>query len=49
VITDVMGLSRRKMIEALIAGQKDPAKLARLADHRVRASQETLREASAAA
>ena len=45
VITDVMGLSGRKMIEALIAGQKDPAKLARLADHRVRASQETLREA----
>jgi transposase len=35
VITDVMGLSGRKMIEALIAGQKDPAKLARLADHRV--------------
>jgi transposase len=45
VITDIMGLSGRKMIEALIAGQKDPAKLARLADHRVRASQETLREA----
>ncbi len=31
VITDVMGLSGRKIIEALIAGQKDPAKLARLA------------------
>src|SRR5262245_11272844 len=45
VITDVMGLSGRKMIEALIAGQKNPAKLARLADHRVKASQETLREA----
>src|SRR5262245_28531954 len=45
VITDVMGLSGRKMIEALIAGQKDPAKLARLADHRVKASQESLREA----
>jgi transposase len=45
VITDVMGVSGRKMIEALIAGQSDPAKLARLADHRVRASQETLREA----
>jgi transposase len=45
VITDVMGLSGRKMIEALIAGQKDPAKLARLADHRVKASQEILREA----
>jgi transposase len=45
VITDVMGLSGRKMIEAMIAGQKDPAKLARLADHRVKASQEQLREA----
>lgn len=45
VITDVMGLSGRRMIEALIAGQKDPAKLARLADHRVKASQESLREA----
>jgi transposase len=45
VITDIMGLSGRKMIEALIAGQSDPAKLARLADHRVKASQETLREA----
>src|SRR5215468_8919143 len=45
VITDIMGLSGRKMIEALIAGEKDPAKLARLADRRVTASQETLREA----
>jgi transposase len=45
VITDIMGASGRKMIEALIAGEKDPAKLARLADHRVKASQESLREA----
>jgi transposase len=45
VITDIMGLSGRKMIEALIAGEKDPAKLARLADPRVKASQETLRDA----
>jgi transposase len=45
VITDILGLSGRKMIEALIAGEEDPAKLARLADHRVKASQETLREA----
>jgi transposase len=45
VITDIMGLSGRKMIEALIAGESDPAKLARLADHRVKASQETLRQA----
>jgi transposase len=45
VVTDIMGLSGRKMIEALIAGEKDPAKLAHLADHRVKASQQTLREA----
>jgi transposase len=45
VISDLMGVSGRKMIEALIAGQRDPAKLARLADHRVKASQETLRQA----
>jgi transposase len=45
VISDLMGVSGRKMIEALIAGQRDPAKLARLADPRVKASQETLRQA----
>jgi transposase len=45
VITDIMGVSGRKMIEALIAGEKDPAKLARLADRRVKASQDNLREA----
>jgi transposase len=45
VITDIMGASGRKMIEALVAGEKDPAKLARLADPRVKASQESLREA----
>jgi len=45
VITDIMGLSGRKMIEALIAGESDPTKLARLADPRVKASRETLRQA----
>jgi transposase len=45
VIADIIGVSGRRMIKALIAGEKDPAKLARLADHRVKASQETLREA----
>src|SRR5262249_13735332 len=45
VITDIMGLSGRKMIEALIAGESDPAKLARLADPRVKASREALRQA----
>jgi transposase len=45
VITDIIGVSGRKMIEALIAGERDPAKLAGLADRRLKASQETLRKA----
>jgi transposase len=44
-ITDIIGVSGRKMIEALIAGESDPAKLASLADRRLKASQEALREA----
>jgi transposase len=45
VLTDVMGKSGRAMIEALIAGETNPAKLASLADRRVKASAEELREA----
>jgi transposase len=45
VLTDVMGKSGRAIIEALIAGETNPAKLASLADRRVKASQEELREA----
>ncbi len=45
VITDILGVSGRKMIEALIASEVDPAKLARLADRRLKASQDSLREA----
>jgi transposase len=45
VLTDVMGKSGRAMIEALIAGETNPAKLASLADRRVKASPEKLREA----
>jgi len=45
VITDVMGMSGRAMIEALIAGENNPAKLARLANYRLKTSQEKLREA----
>jgi len=44
VITDIIGVSGRKMIEALIAGERDPAKLASLADPRLKASQQTLRQ-----
>jgi transposase len=44
VLSDVMGKSGRAMIEALIAGESNPVKLASLADRRVKASQEELRE-----
>jgi transposase len=40
-----MGKSGRAMIEALIAGETNPAKLASLAHPRVKASAEKLREA----
>ena len=45
VLSDVMGRSGRAMIEALIDGETDPAKLASLAHPKVRASAATLREA----
>jgi transposase len=45
MLTDVMGKSGRAIIEALIAGETNPAKLASLADRRVKASREELREA----
>ena len=45
VVTDIMGMSGRAMVEALIGGESDPAKLARLANYRLKASQEKLREA----
>jgi len=45
VLRDVMGKSGRAMIEAMIAGETDPTKLASLADPRVKGSQQELREA----
>jgi transposase len=45
VISDIVGVSGRAMIEALIGGETDPAKLARLAGSRIKASPETLTEA----
>jgi transposase len=45
VITDIVGKSGRAMIQALIAGETDPVKLAALADPRIRASAQELREA----
>ena len=38
VVSDIMGLSGRRMIEALIAGQTDPGVLAELAHRRLHAS-----------
>lgn len=45
VISDIMGVSGRKMIEAMIKGVRDPQKLAALADKRLRASKKTLYDA----
>jgi len=45
VISDIMGKSGRAMLKALIAGERDPDRLARLADARLKASSAQLREA----
>lgn len=45
VITDIVGVSGRSMIQSLIEGETDPAKLAELAHRRIMASPDTLREA----
>jgi transposase len=44
-VSDVTGLSGRAMVEALIAGETDPDKLAALAHRGIRTPRETLREA----
>src|SRR5271167_3063439 len=43
VISDIIGLSGRRMIEALIAGESDPEALAALAHRRIKAAPEALR------
>jgi transposase len=45
VISDIMGLSGRAMVEALIAGENDPDRLAEFAHRRIKAVPEALREA----
>lgn len=45
VLCDVLGKSGRAMLDALIAGESDPARLAALAHPAVKASQAALREA----
>jgi transposase len=45
VLADLLGTSGRAMLEALVAGESDPAKLAALAHPRLAATPERLREA----
>jgi transposase len=45
VISDILGLTGRRMIEAMIAGVRNPSKLAALADRRIKASPKELYEA----
>jgi transposase len=45
VISDIMGQSGRRMIEAMIAGESDPDVLAGMADRRLKAPRAVLREA----
>jgi transposase len=45
VATDIMGVSGRAMLEALVAGQRDPAKLADLSVRRLRSKIPALTEA----
>jgi transposase len=45
VISDIMGVSGRRMIEAMIAGVRNPLKLAQLADRRIKAEPKALYDA----
>src|SRR5271165_1554293 len=45
VISDIMGVSGRRMIEAMIAGVRNPSKLAELADGRIKATPKELCDA----
>lgn len=45
VLTDVMGLSGRMILQAIVRGEDDPTKLARLAHPQVKASRDKLAEA----
>ena len=45
LVSDLLGLSARRMLKAIAEGEKDPAALAALADCRLRATPEQLRDA----
>ncbi len=42
VVSDLLGINSRRILEALVAGETDPARLAALADRRLKASREDL-------
>ena len=42
VLSDITGVSGLRILDAILGGERDPAKLAQLRDHRVRSSQETI-------
>ena len=44
VISDITGLTGLAILDAIVAGERDPAVLAKLRDPRVKASEETLRK-----
>ena len=44
VISDLTGRTGLAMVEAILAGQRDSAELAKLRDSRLRASEETMRK-----
>ena len=48
LVSDLLGMSARRMLQALAEGETEPAALAALADYRLRATQEQLRDAQAA-
>jgi transposase len=45
VVSELLGLSGRRILEALAAGESDPVQLAQLGDRRLRASKEELADA----
>src|SRR3979490_2435146 len=44
VISDITGLTGRAIVDAILAGQRDPKELAKLRNHRIKASIETVRK-----
>ena len=44
VISDITGLTGLAVLDAIVAGERDPAKLAQLRDPRMKASEETIRK-----